>query len=67
MKTMNIELDFRIVAAIMKYFDIDGDGQITLEEIEQKYLSNDLAGELWLVYLVTSERKSIPYFEFVCS
>ena len=28
-----VESDFRTVAAIMKYFDSDGDGHITLDEL----------------------------------
>ena len=44
MKKMNMEHDFGTVAAIMKYFDADGDGRITVEDVLQKNDPNNLTG-----------------------
>ena len=39
-----VEPDFGIVAAIMKYFDVDGDGHITLEEVTSRTKERQLSG-----------------------
>ena len=39
-----IQPDFGIVSAIMKYFDIDGDGQISLSEIASRSHEATLTG-----------------------
>ena len=43
-KKMNVEHDFGTVAAIVKYFDSDGDGLITLDEMREKVATNSLTG-----------------------
>ena len=39
-----VEPDFGIVTAIMKYFDVDGDGHITLEEVKSRTQERKLFG-----------------------
>ena len=36
MRNNNLEVDLGAIAAIIKFFDDDGDGNITLQEIERK-------------------------------
>ena len=44
MKKNNIEVDFGTTAAIIQFFDSDGDGHVTLREIESKNKENELSG-----------------------
>ena len=39
-----VKPDFGIVAAIMQYFDVDGDGRITIDEIASRNKERHLSG-----------------------
>lgn len=58
MKKSGVEVDFGTTAAIMKFFDGDGDGHITLEEIEQKNKHKELTAGM--VCLPPSVNEKVP-------
>ena len=44
MKKNNLDVDFGVAAAIIQFFDIDGDGNISLEEIREKNKEKRMSG-----------------------
>ena len=59
MKKKNLKVDFATTAAIIQFFDSDGDGHVTLEEIEAKNKENQLSAGMMCIPPGANENTSV--------